>query len=198
MSRYTTSDFWATIPGRYQKKPNHISGHNPGQKQPILDGVIDWCQEGFQSQLNNMLQELKVDHWDGRLWTLSQLSFWHYIYPGFHQWCRPRHQHPFNAELSVGSACRGICVCLAALCHLFLPELTEVRGQSFDVRKRFLLLAVSHQFTSVRPLPPSVTRSERALCIFRSEQFANSFKNNVTQKELRYRISHHCFSWAVD
>lgn len=96
-------------------------------------------------------------------------------------------------QRSVGSACRGICVCLAALCHPSLPKLTEVRWQSFDVRKRYLLLAVSHRFTSVQPLTQSVIRSERVLCIFRSEQFANSFKNCVKQKELRYRICHRCF-----
>lgn len=139
-----------------------------------------------------MLQEVVLDLkllLGCRLWSLSQLSFWHYIYPRFHQWCRPRHQHPFSAECSVGSACRGICVCLAALCHPSLPKLTEVRWQSFDVRKRFLLLAVSHQFTSVKPLTQSVIRSERALCVFRSEQFASSFMNCVKQKELRYRIA---------
>lgn len=137
--------------------------------------------------------QVALARWEGRLWSLSQLSFWHYIYPGFHQRHWPRHQHPFNAESSVGSTCRGICVCLAALCHPSLHKLTEVRWQPFDVRKRFLLLAVSHQFTSARPLPQSVTRSERALCVFRSEQFASSFMTSVKQKELRYRVSHHCF-----
>lgn len=78
------------------------------------------------------------------------------------------------------------------------PKLTQVRWQSFDVRKRFLLLALSHQFTSVQPLTQSVIKSERVLCVFRSEQFASSFTNSVRQKELRYIISHHCFSWAVD
>lgn len=75
-----------------------------------------------------------------------------------------------------------------------LPKLTQVRWQSFDVRKRFLLLALSHQFTSVQPLTQSVIKSERVLCFLRSEQFASSFTNSVRQKELRYIISHHCFS----
>lgn len=122
-------------------------------------------------------------------WSFSQ----HFIYPGFHQWCRPLHQHPFNTERSVGSACRGIYVCLPALCHPSLAKLTVVRWQSFDVRKRFLPPAVSHQFTSVHPLTQPVRSSERVLCVFRSEQFASSFTNSIKQKELRYRISHHCF-----
>lgn len=73
------------------------------------------------------------------------------------------------------------------------PKLTEVRWQSFDVRKRLLLLALSHQFTSAQPLAQSIMRSERVLCVFRSEQFASSFTNSVEQKELRYIIFHHCF-----
>lgn len=102
-----------------------------------------------------------------------------------------------ESERSVGSACRGICDCPAAFCHLSLSW-QKGDGCLLMSGRDFRLMAVSHHCISVQPLTRSVMRSERVLCVFRSEQFANSFENSVKQKELRYRISHHCFSWAAD
>lgn len=121
--------------------------------------------------------------WDGQHWSASRFSFWRSASPGFQRRSWPPHQQPFNTQSSVGSACRGIRVCLAAFCHLPLPPPTEERWRPFDVRKRFLLTPV---LTNSRPsslFTPSATGSERSLCVFRSEQFAVLFSNTVEQKE---------------
>lgn len=145
----------------------------------MVTTVTSWCQKLFNNWSESGQQVLEPC-WDRE--QRSQLSWGHYLYLKLPEQCCCQLYRPFNMSSSRGPACSRICVCLAAPLSSSLRISLHKPDGHLWCQEEVFAASLSHLFMPVQHLARSLMKSEKVLCVFRSEQFAFFFPPKVFHK----------------